>query len=83
MERNKKHLKKKPDQDRIKQNINTIRKMVTKSEPCFNKPIVKTITNTIVIGGTVFGTLYLSKYFFSATAKMIRSFKEVRDACKE
>ncbi len=67
----------------MQQNIDTIKKITQESEPFFKKPIVKTVTSTIVIGGTVFGILYLSKYFFSATAKMIRSFKEVRDACKE
>ncbi|WP_027393518.1 hypothetical protein [Aquimarina latercula] len=67
----------------MKQNINTIKKITKESEPFFKKPIVKTVTNTIVIGGTIFGVLYLSKYFFNATAKMIRSFKEVRDACRE
>ncbi|WP_035085220.1 hypothetical protein [Aquimarina latercula] len=67
----------------MQQNIDTIKKLTKESQPFFKKPIVKTVTNTIVIGGTVFGMLYLSKYFFSATAKMIRSFKEVRDACKE
>ncbi|MHA7056788.1 hypothetical protein ACWGOQ_0006180 [Aquimarina sp. M1] len=76
-------IKKDLSKKKIKENIHTIRKITKESEPFFKKPILKTVTNTIVIGGTVFGMLYLSKYFFSATAKMIRSFKEVRDACKE
>ncbi len=82
MERNKDTLKRKLHQKSIKQNINTIRRIAHESEPFFKKPVVKKVTTTIVVGGTIFGLLYLSKYFFSATAKMIRSFKEVKDACK-
>ncbi len=75
--------KKYPQKKRVPTNIDRIRKMAAQSEPFFKKPVVKKITNTIIISGTIFGVLYISKYFLSATAKMIRSFKEVKDACKE
>ena len=65
------------------QQMHSIKKVVSSSDSFFKKPVVKGITKTIAIGSVVFGALYISKYFFSATAKMIRSFKEVRDACKE
>ncbi|MBG6170405.1 hypothetical protein IWQ47_003490 [Aquimarina sp. EL_43] len=65
------------------ENNNTFRKFSTQGDDFLNKPIVKTVTKTILISGGIFGALYISKYFFSATAKMIKSFKEVKNACKE
>ncbi|KZS39730.1 hypothetical protein AWE51_08750 [Aquimarina aggregata] len=78
-----KRIRKAPVRNRTEQNIHTIRKITKQSEPFFKRPIARTMTKTIMISGALFGVLYISKYFFSTTAKMITSFKEVRNACRE
>ncbi|WP_132066218.1 hypothetical protein [Aquimarina spinulae] len=83
MERNREKMKKRYTSRMSKDNINTFRKFSTQGDDFLNKPIVKTVAKTILISGGIFGVLYISKYFFSVTAKMIKSFKEMRNACKE
>ena len=73
----KRRTKRKISSDKTYQRI-----LTSPSDEFFNKPLVKTITKTVVIAGTVFGFLYVSKYFLNATAGMIESCKKVRDAWK-
>ncbi|WP_438710261.1 hypothetical protein ACSTS3_14405 [Aquimarina muelleri] len=82
MERKKETKNKYPSTRIITDNIDTLKK-VTQKDYFSEKPIVKIIANTVLISGTIFGVLFLSRYFLSATAKMINSCKEVRDAWKK
>ncbi|GAA3522325.1 hypothetical protein GCM10022393_41080 [Aquimarina addita] len=77
-----KRTKKHPIIRRVEEHIDVIEKFTHKSDAFFNKPIVKKVGKTILITGAVFGGLFLSKYFLSATAKMIKSCKEIKDAWK-
>ena len=66
--------------NRIEGNSKPFRKITSQSDQFFKKPIVKKITKTVVISGAVFGLIYISRYFLSATADMITSCKKIRDA---
>ncbi|MBL4653911.1 MAG: hypothetical protein JKY53_13770 [Flavobacteriales bacterium] len=45
----------------------------------FKKPIVR----FVLIAGTVYGAIYLSRYFINASAETVRACKNFRNACVE
>ncbi len=74
-----KRIRKEPKRNN---NTQTIRKIRYQSDLFLDKPLVKTVTKTVAVSVAVFGFLYVSRYFLTATANMITSCKKVRDAWK-
>ncbi len=77
-----KRRRKRP-KNRIEENLQNIKVLTHHSDEFFNRPNVKRVIKIAVVSGTVFGALYISKYFLNATAKMIDSYKNVRDAWRK
>ena len=69
-------------QTELEDHLTHIKKTTTPGDQFFNKPLVRNIAKTIIISGTAFGVLYVSRYFLGATANLIKSCKELRDAWK-
>ncbi len=78
-----KRIKKHPNRNRMKKNIQSTNIIISESNAFFNKSTVKRAIKIAVVSGSIFGVLYASKYLLNATAKMIYSCKNLRDAWRK